>query len=99
MARYRRSLMAPVDHEIMALGLARDRLLDRGMDELVALGGAQRAAQVGGVFLTKAHVQRAGAGQAHAVAGLAEIVGEGGDEAEPAAGLGDIDIARRAAGA
>ena len=35
----------------------------------------------------------------HAVAGFAEIVGEGRDEAERAAGLRDAHVARRAAGA
>ena len=44
-------------------------------------------------------IERAGAGQPHPVAALAEIVGERGDEAQPAAGLGHLDIAGRAAGA
>ena len=69
------------------------------VEELVALGGAQRRAQVGGVFLAEAHIERAGAGQPHAVAALAEIMGQRRDEAEPAAGLRDLDIAGRAAGA
>src|SRR6185312_13756964 len=46
-----RALMAPVDDEIVALGLARDRLGDRGIEEIVAFGCAQRSAQIGGVFL------------------------------------------------
>ena len=60
--------------------------------------GADHRAQVGGVLLAQAGVQGAGAGQPHAVAGLAEIVAERGDEAQPAAGLGHLDVARRPAG-
>ena len=58
----------------------------------------KRRAQVGGILLAEAHVERAGAGQPHAVAAFAEIMGERRDEAEPAAGLRDPHIARRAAG-
>ena len=94
-----RPLVAAVDDEIVALGLARNRFVDGGEEEVVALGGAQRLAQIGGILLAEAHIQRAGAGDAHAIAGFAEIVGERRDEAEPAAGLGDAYIARRAAGA
>ena len=71
-----------VDDEVVALGLARDRLLDGALEALVALGGAQRRAQVGGVLLAEAHVERAGAGDADAVAALAEIVGQRRDEAD-----------------
>src|SRR5438552_10831054 len=59
--RDRRTLVAAVDDEIVALGLARDRFLDRGLDQLVGFGGAQRRAQVGGVLLAEAHIERAGA--------------------------------------
>ena len=47
----------------------------------------------------EAHIERAGAGEPHAVAALAEIMGERRDEAEPPAGLAHGEIARRAAGA
>ena len=97
--RQRRALVAAVDDEVVALRLARDRVVDRGIEQVVALRGAQRRAQVGGVLLAEAHVERAGAGEAHAVAGFAEIVRQRRDEAEPAAGLGDAHIAGRAAGA
>src|SRR5262249_46903351 len=53
----RRALVAPIDDEIVALGLARDRLCDRGVEQIVAFGGAQRGAQIGGVFLTEAHIE------------------------------------------
>ena len=91
--------MATIDDEVVALGLAGDRLGDRLVEQFVALRGAQRRAQVGGIFLAEAHVERARAGDAHAIAGFAEIVGHRGDEAEPAAGFLDADIARRSAGA
>src|SRR5882757_2880986 len=67
-ARHRRALGAAVDDEVVALRLAQDRGVDRGVDEIVALGGAQRRAQVGGVFLPEAHIKRAGAGEPHAIA-------------------------------
>ena len=86
-ARHGRAAVAAVDDEVVALGLARDRLGDRPVEQLVALGGAQRRAQVGGVLLAEAHIERAGAGQPHAVAAFAEIVGERRDEAQPPAGL------------
>ncbi len=66
-----------LDQEIVAPGLARDRRVDRVLERRVALRAAQRRAQIGGVVLAQAHVKRAGAGDAHAVAALAEIVGEG----------------------
>src|SRR5262249_46760933 len=97
MARERRAAVAAVDDEIVAPGLARDRLVDRGVEQIVAFRSAQRRAQICGVLLSEAHVQRARAGDADAVAGLAEIMGERRDEAEPAAGLLDAHVARRAA--
>ncbi len=97
MARQRWAPMAAVDDEIVPLGLARDRVLDRCLQKLVAFGGAQRRAQVRGIFLAEAHVQRAGAGQAHPVTGFAEIVGQRRDQAEPATGLGHLNVTGRAA--
>src|SRR5215467_1367475 len=98
MARQRRALVAAVDHEVMAFGLAGDRLIDGVVEQVVALRGTQHAAQVGSVFLAEAHEQRARAGDAHAVAGFAEIVRQGRDEAEPPSGLGDPHIAGWTAG-
>src|SRR3546814_17442137 len=83
----RRLLAAAVDDEVVALGLAADRLEDRGVEQLVALALAQRRAQVGGVLLAQAHVERAGAGQPHAVAAFTEVMGHRRDEAEAPAGL------------
>src|SRR5262245_47725226 len=58
MPRQRRALMAPVDDEVVTLGLARNRLFDGGVQKLVAFGGTQRFAQIGGVFLAEAHIKR-----------------------------------------
>src|ERR1700742_87733 len=85
------------DDEIMPLGLARDRGADRRVEREIVLRLPERRAQVGGILLAEAHVERAGAGDAHAVAILAEIMGQGRDETEPAAGFPDVEIARRAA--
>src|SRR5436190_1824622 len=78
--RHRGLLVLAVDDEVVALGLARDRLVDCRLEELVSLRGAERRAEVGGVLLAEAHVERARAGDADAVAALAEIVGERRDE-------------------
>src|SRR5215475_10199017 len=98
-ARECRAAVAAVDDEIVALGLARDRLVDRIIEQIVAFRGTQRRAQICGVLLPEAHVERARAGDADAVAGFAEIVRQRRDEAEPAAGLLDAHVARWAAGA
>ena len=59
MAGQRRALVAPVDDEIVALGLARDCFFDRGFEQAVSLRSPQRGAQVSGVFLAEAHIERA----------------------------------------
>ena len=46
--------------------------------------GAQHAAEIGGIVLAEAHVQRAGAGQPHPVAAFAEIMRHRRDEADAA---------------
>ena len=60
------------------------------------VAGAQGRAQINVIFLTKAHVKRAGAGHAHAVATFAEIMGQRRDKAEPSAGFSHGGIAGRA---
>ena len=67
-APQRRPLMATVNHEIMAFGFARDRLVDCLVQEFIAFRGAQRAAQVSCIILTKTHVKRPGAREADAIA-------------------------------
>src|SRR5262249_22017642 len=91
-------LVPAVDHEVMALGLAGDRLVDRDLEEAVALGGAHGSAEVSSVVLAETHIERARAGEPHPVAALAEVMGERGDHAEPPAGLAHPIVARGAAG-
>src|SRR5690349_13661750 len=98
MARDRGPLVTAIDDEVVALGLAANRFVDGGIEEVVGFRGAQWLAQIGGVFLAETHKERAGAGDPHPIAGLAEIMRERGDEAEPAAGFRNAHIARRPAG-
>ena len=81
-ARDRGGAERPVDNEVMTFGLAGDGFADRRMQAFVALRGAQRRPQIGGVFVSKAHVERPRARHAHAIAAFAEIVGERRDEAD-----------------
>ena len=90
-------MAASFDDEVVALGLGRYGRIDRRIEQMVRLACAKWGPQVGGILLAEAHIKSAGAGDPHAVASLAEIVGEGGDEAERAACIGDAHIARRAA--
>src|SRR6202042_2308398 len=69
MARERRPAMAAIDDEVVALGFSPNRLVDRGKQKIVAFGCAQRLAQVGGILLAEAHIEGAGAGDAHPGAG------------------------------
>ena len=98
MARHGRIAVCTVDDEIMALRLAGNSLVERGVQKFVARRLTQRHAQIGRIFLAEAHIKRAGAGDADAVAALAEIMSQGGDEAEPSARLLHVVIARRTAG-
>src|SRR5437763_12775266 len=99
MAGNRGPVVAPVDDEIVPLGLARDRFADRSFKRLIAFGLAQWRTQIRRVLLPQPHIERAGAGQADAAAALAEIMGQRRDKAEPPAGLAHGDVTRRAAGA
>ena len=93
-------VVAAVDDEIMAFGLARDRRVDGACRAASSsLRRAQRRAQIGGVVLAEAHKSVPVQVSAHAVAAFAEIVRQRRDEAEPAAGFGHAHIARRPAGA
>src|SRR5260370_37433660 len=98
MAAHARPVMAAIDDEVVALGFQADGAVDRCAQEFVVGRGPQRPAQIGGIFLAEAGVQRAGAGDPHPVAGLAEIMGHRRDKAELAAGFADADIAGGAAG-
>ncbi len=94
MARNGGLVVAAVDDEIMAFGFAADGFVDGCAQKLIALRGAKRGPKIGSVFLAQAHVKRAGAGEPDPVAALAEIMGQGRDEAKPPAGFLDLNIAR-----
>src|SRR5579875_1237967 len=91
--------VAPVDHEVVALGLARDRLADGGDELPVIVATPERRPQIGGVLLPQAHIEGARAGEPHAVAGFAEIMRHRRDEADASTRLLALEIARGAAGA
>src|SRR5262249_323340 len=99
MARNCRTLMAPVDDEIMTLGLTGDGFADSCDQAFITFGLTQGCPQIGGVILTKAHEQSTGTGQSYAIAALAEVMRERRDEAETLAGFLDADITRRTAAA
>src|SRR5215207_9228098 len=80
-----RTVAAAVDDEVVALGLARDGVLDRLVEALVAVRRAHGRAQIGSVLLAEAHIELARAGQAHAIARFAEIVRQRRDKTEAAA--------------
>jgi hypothetical protein len=61
-------LCAPINEKVMALGLPRNRLVDRGMKQIVGLACPERRAQISGILLAEAHIERAIAGDAHAMA-------------------------------
>src|SRR5690625_4052499 len=84
--------------EIMALGLPRDCLADRVLKRCIIVRGAHHLSQIRIIILPEAHIELSRAGQANAIAALAEIMGEWRDEADPLPGLLDTDIARGAAG-
>src|SRR6266566_9739467 len=88
------AVVAAIDDEVMALRLQADGTVDRGREQLVTRGGAQGFAQVRGILLAEAGVQRAGAGDPHPVAGFAKIMRHRRDETERARGLADADVAR-----
>ena len=82
------AVVAAVDDEVVALRLAADRFVDAASTAARRSSRLpQRCAKIGGVFLSEAHEQRAGAGQPDAVAAFAEIMGQRRDEAEPPAGF------------
>ena len=89
---------AALDDEVVALGLTTDGFVDGIREKRIAFRGAQWRPQIGGIFLAETHEQRSGAGHPHAIAAFAEIMREGGDEAESAARLAHFHIPRRTAG-
>jgi len=83
----------------MAARFLRNRGVNRRIEQVIRLACPQRSAKIGGIFLPETHIERAGTGHPHAVAGFAEIVGEGRDESQSAASFSNSGISRRAAGA
>ena len=81
-----------IDDEVMPLGLARDRFVNRGVQRHVGLAGSQGPPKVRGVLLTEAHIESARAADTNPIAGFTKIMGQRRDEAEPAIGLGDMHI-------
>src|SRR5262249_33840970 len=69
-----RTLVAAIDDEVVPLGLAADRLVNRSHEQVVGLRRTQWFAQIGRVFLAETHIKRAGAGHPYAIAGFAEIM-------------------------
>src|SRR6185436_13539289 len=74
MARYSRLARAPVDDEVVALGFARDGLVNGAIEQGLIGAGAQGRPQVCRIVLAEAHVQCAGASKPHTIATLAKIV-------------------------
>src|SRR4029077_5788525 len=93
------AVVATIDDEVMAAGLAVDRFANRRLERLISFRLTQRRAQIRRILLAEAHIQRAGASHPDAVAAFAEIMGQRGDKAEPPAGFAHGDIARRSTGA
>ena len=67
-----------VDDEVMALRLAADRLVDRGVERVVARVGPDDGAQIGDIVLPEAQIQLAGCRQPDAVAAFTENYGVSG---------------------
>src|SRR4029077_9568635 len=95
MAGQGRALMPSIDQEIMPLGFACNRLIDRSIQEVIACRSPQRIAEICGVVLAKAHVKCAGASNAYTVARFTEIVSKRGNETQPATGFFHAHVARR----
>src|SRR5579872_1839474 len=89
-----RSVVPAIDDEVVAFRLRSDGAVDGRGQKSVIGGGTQGFAQIRGVLMPEAGVKGSGAGDAHAVARLAEIMRHRRDEAEFAGGLLDADIAR-----
>src|SRR5262245_30474595 len=98
-ARYGRLARAPVDDEVMTLRLARDGLVNGAAKHGLIGAGAQGRTQIGRIVLAEAHVERARAGEPHAITTLTEVVRHRRDETEATAGLLDAHVARGTTGA
>src|SRR5437868_4935681 len=97
-ARQRGPAVSAINYEIVAFRLSRDRLLNRRVEQVIGFRCPQRLSKIGCILLAKAHVKRAGASDAHTVAGLAKIVSERRDESEATAGIRYCDVTCRPSG-
>src|SRR5690606_921533 len=89
MARHRHPTPSPVDDEVVPFRLPRDGVANCGFQRRVGLAAAQDGPEVGRVLLAETHIESTGAGEANAVAALAEIMGKRRDESQPSARLSD----------
>src|SRR5688572_18103767 len=71
-ARHGGAAMIAVDDEVVPLRLPANGFANRGLEQVVALRGAERSTEIRGIFLAEAHVERTGAGDADAIAAFAE---------------------------
>ena len=76
-----------VDQEIMTFGFPGHSGSNSIPQGAVTCGNPQGRATICGIVLTKEHRKRAGAGDAHAIATLAESMGHRRDETNTPAGL------------
>jgi hypothetical protein len=79
-AVHSRSGVTAVNYEVVAPGFAADCFVDALDQQRIAFTVSQRCPKISGIVLPQAHVQRPGASQPNAVAGLAEIMSKGSDE-------------------
>src|SRR5882724_2012412 len=68
MAADARAVVPAIDDEVMALRFQADGAVDRRAEKAVVGGGPQRFAQVGGILVAEAGMQRAGTGDPHPIA-------------------------------
>src|SRR5512140_3446809 len=85
MAADARAVVPAIDDEVVALRFQADGAVDRRAEEVVGGGGPERFAQIGGILVAETGMQCPGTGDPDPIAGLAEIMGHRGDEAELAA--------------
>src|SRR5262249_37153038 len=91
-------LVRRVDDKVMALGLQRDRRGAGAQQRRLVAGGAKGSCQIRRIILAEADVKGTRAGETHTIAAFAEVVRHWCDEAKPATGLRDFDVACRTAG-
>ena len=79
--------VSATDDEVVAAPLVPDRSRDRPQQQFIAFRSAHDRLEFNSVFLAEAGMKHPGGGHAHAVAVLAEVMGQRSDETEEAAGI------------